>query len=61
VLPQAAYSGEAKAPESIIQEEKKRVRSLMSAFMKIRPAIGFSRRDIDGGNWRVSRIIAGTK
>ena len=44
VSPQAGYSGEARAPKSIIQEGKKSIRSLMIVFMKIQPVTGFPER-----------------
>ena len=43
VSPQAGYSGEARAPKSIIQEGKKRGRGLMIVFMEIQPVTRFSR------------------
>src|SRR5580700_6853745 len=39
--PQAAYSGEARAPKSIIQEGKKGLRGLTIVFMEIRAVTGF--------------------
>jgi hypothetical protein len=39
--PQAAYSGEARAPKSIIQEGKKGIRGLIIVFMEIRAVTGF--------------------
>jgi hypothetical protein len=42
VSPQAAYSGEARVPKSIIQEGKKGIRGLMIVFMEIQPVTGFS-------------------
>ena len=44
VLPQGAYSGEARAPKSIIQEGKKGSRGLMIVFIEIRAVTGFSER-----------------
>jgi hypothetical protein len=44
VSPQAAYSGEARAPKTIIQEGKKGIRGLMLVFMKIQPVTGFSEK-----------------
>ena len=41
VSPQAAYSDEARAPKSIIQEGKKGIRGLMVVFMEIQPVTGF--------------------
>jgi hypothetical protein len=41
VSPQAAYSGEARVPKSIIQEGKKGIRGLISVFMEIQPVTGF--------------------
>jgi hypothetical protein len=41
VSPQAAYSGAARAPKTIIQEGEKRFRSLMIVFMEIQPVNGF--------------------
>jgi hypothetical protein len=42
VSPQGGYSGEARAPESIIQEGKKGFRSLVSVFMEIRAVTAFA-------------------
>ena len=44
VSPQAAHSGEARVPESIIQEGKKGIRGLMSVFRKIPAVTDFSER-----------------
>jgi hypothetical protein len=44
VSPQAAYSGEARAPKTIIQEGKKGFRGLMIVFMKIQLVTGFPER-----------------
>jgi hypothetical protein len=43
VSPQAAYSDEARAPKSIIQEGKKGISSLMIVFMEIPLVTDFSR------------------
>jgi hypothetical protein len=37
----SGYSGEARAPKSIIQEGKKGIRSLMIVFREMQPVIGF--------------------
>jgi hypothetical protein len=55
VSPQAAYSGEARAPKSIIQEGKKGFRNLMIVFMKIQAVTRFSREILTRRNRRVSR------
>jgi hypothetical protein len=55
VSPQAGYSGEARAPKTIIQEGKKGIRGLMIAFMKIRAVMGFRERYCHGENWQISR------
>jgi hypothetical protein len=44
VSPQAAYSGEARAPKTIIQEGKKGFQGLMIVFMKIQLVTGFPER-----------------
>jgi hypothetical protein len=44
VSPQAAHSGEATVPKSIIQEGKKGFRSLMIVFMEIQPVTDFPER-----------------
>jgi len=44
VSPQTAHPGEVRAPKSIVQEGKKGIRGLISVFMEIQPAPGFSER-----------------
>ena len=61
VLPQAAYSDEARAPKSIIQEGKKGIRSLMIVFRKIRLVIGFSGEIMTRRNRRISRYSCWNK
>jgi len=41
---QAAHSGEARAPKTIIQEGKKGIRSLMIVFMEIQPVTDIPER-----------------
>src|ERR1700677_4118408 len=55
VSPQAAYSDEARAPKSIIQEGKKGIRGLTIVFMEIQLVTGFSREMWRRRNRRVSR------
>ena len=53
--PQAGYSGEARAPKSIIQEGKTGISSLMIVFMEIQPVTGFSEGILTPRNRRVFR------
>ena len=55
VSPQAAYSGEARAPKSIIQEGKKGIRDLVIVFMEIQLVTGFSGEILMRSDRRVSR------
>jgi hypothetical protein len=55
VPPQAVYSGEARAPKSIIPEGKKGIRGLTIVFMEIRVVTDFSEEILTGRNRRVSR------
>jgi hypothetical protein len=55
VSPQARYSGEARAPKTIIQEGKKGFRGLMFVFMKIQLVTGFSEEILTRRNRRVFR------
>jgi hypothetical protein len=50
-----AYSGEARAPKTIIQEGKKGFRGLMIVFMEIQPVTRFSEEILSRRNRRVSR------
>ena len=58
---QAAHSGEARVPKSIIQDGKKGLRGLMSVFMEIQPVTGFVGETIRGETGEVPGIIAGIK
>jgi hypothetical protein len=59
--PQAAYSDEARAPKSIIQEGKKGIRSLMIVFMEIQPVTEFVEKNMTRRNRRVSRYYCRNK
>src|ERR1700677_3447251 len=48
------YSGEARAPETIIQEAKKDFRSLNIVFMEIQPVTGFYGDILTRRNRRIS-------
>jgi hypothetical protein len=55
VSPQEAYSDEAIAPKSIIQEGEKGIRSLTIVFMEIQPVTDFFGETMTRRNRRVSR------
>ena len=59
VSPQGAYSDEAGAPKSIIQDGKKRIWSLMIVFMKIQPVTEISGELGHGEAGEFPGIIAG--
>ena len=61
VSPQAAYSGEAKAPKAIIQEEKKDFLSLIIVFMEIQPVTDFTERYRRGETGEFPGVNAGIK
>jgi len=61
VSPQVGYSGEARAPKSIIQEGKKGIRGLRIVFMEMQPVTGFFGEMLTRRNRRVSRYHAGIK
>jgi hypothetical protein len=61
VQPPAAHLGEARSPGTIIQEGKKRLRSLMIVFMEIEPVTCFPERHRRGEAGEFPGITAGMK
>ena len=61
VSPQAAYSGEARVPKTIIQEGKKGVRISVIVFMEIQAVTEYCGEMDAGKPGEFHGIIAGTK